>query len=62
MGVKMQEGISCLKSLQKLYFLDADHGGLDLLEELKRLKKLRKLGIRRMQTEYATLNLSMLIQ
>ncbi|XP_027341302.1 disease resistance protein RPM1-like [Abrus precatorius] len=52
-GVKMQKGIGCLKSLQKLYFLEADHGGLDLMHELKMLKQLRKLGIRRMQTEYA---------
>ncbi|TKY49770.1 Disease resistance protein RPM1 [Spatholobus suberectus] len=52
-GVKMQKGIGCLKSLQKLYFLEADHGGLDLMEELKMLKRLRKLGIRRVQKDYA---------
>ncbi|RDX94170.1 Disease resistance protein RPM1, partial [Mucuna pruriens] len=52
-GVKMQKGIGCLKSLQKLYFLEADHGGLDLMQELKMLRQLRKLGIRRVQTEYA---------
>ncbi|KAK7334577.1 hypothetical protein VNO80_26337 [Phaseolus coccineus] len=51
-GVKMQKGIGCLKSLQKLYFLESDHGGLDLMQELKKLKQLRKLGIRRVQTEY----------
>nr|KYP56657.1 Disease resistance protein RPM1 [Cajanus cajan] len=53
-GVKMQRGIGCLKSLQKLYFLEADHGGLDLIQELKMLKQLRKLGIRRVKAEYAT--------
>ncbi|XP_017423496.1 uncharacterized protein LOC108332694 [Vigna angularis] len=52
-GVKMQKGIGCLKSLQKLYFLEADHGGLELMQELKMLKQLRKLGIRRVKTEYA---------
>ncbi|ESW20780.1 hypothetical protein PHAVU_005G014200 [Phaseolus vulgaris] len=52
-GVKMEKGIGCLKSLQKLYFLEADHGGLDLMQELKMLKQLRKLGIRRVQTEYS---------
>ncbi|GAU16455.1 hypothetical protein TSUD_118040 [Trifolium subterraneum] len=51
-GVKMQEGIGCLKSLQKLYFLEADHGGIYLIEELKMLKQLRKLGIKRVRQEY----------
>ena len=51
-GVKMQEGIGCLISLQKLYFLEADHGGIDLIEEFKKLKQLRKLGIRRVRSEY----------
>ncbi|MCH96338.1 NBS-containing resistance-like protein, partial [Trifolium medium] len=36
-GVQLQEGIGCLKSLQKLYFLEADHGGVDLFRELKML-------------------------
>ncbi|CAJ1958737.1 unnamed protein product [Sphenostylis stenocarpa] len=52
-GVKMHKGIGCLKSLQKLYFLEAEHGGLDLMQELKMLKQLRKLGIRQVKTEYA---------
>ncbi|KAK7271524.1 hypothetical protein RJT34_27498 [Clitoria ternatea] len=52
-GVKMHKGIGCLKSLQKLYFLEVDHGGLDLMQELKELTQLRKLGIRRVKTEYA---------
>ncbi|KEH32961.1 putative P-loop containing nucleoside triphosphate hydrolase, leucine-rich repeat domain, L [Medicago truncatula] len=51
-GVQIQEGIGCLKSLQQLYFLDADHGGIDLIQELKMLRKLRKLGIRRVRQEY----------
>ncbi|KAK2439956.1 disease resistance protein RPM1 [Trifolium repens] len=51
-GVQMQEGFGCLISLQKLYFLEADHGGIDLIEELKKLRQLRKLGIRRVRQEY----------
>ncbi|CAK8564915.1 unnamed protein product [Lathyrus sativus] len=51
-GVQMQEGIGCLISLQKLYFLEADHGGIDLIHELKKLRQLRKLGIRRVRGEY----------
>ncbi|KAJ1428302.1 Virus X resistance protein-like, coiled-coil domain [Sesbania bispinosa] len=51
-GVQMQKGIGCLKSLQKLYFLEADHGGIDLIQELKMLKQLRKLGIKRVRGEY----------
>ncbi|CAJ1958743.1 unnamed protein product [Sphenostylis stenocarpa] len=53
-GAKMHKGIGRLKSLQKLYFLEADHGGLDLVEELKTLKQLKKLGIRCVRREYAT--------
>jgi len=51
-GVQMQKGIGCLISLQKLYFLEADHGGIYLIQELKKLKQLRKLGIRRVRREY----------
>jgi disease resistance protein RPM1 len=46
-GLKMKKGIGCLKSLQKLYFLEAaDHGGEDLIRELEKLTQLRKLGIK----------------
>ncbi|WJX30605.1 hypothetical protein P8452_19123 [Trifolium repens] len=51
-GVKMQEGIGCLKSLQNLYFLEADHGGRDHMQELKMLKQLKKLGIRSVQSAH----------
>jgi len=51
-GVKMQEGIGCLKSLQKLYFLEANRGGIELIQELKMLTQLRKLGVRCMRREY----------
>ncbi|XP_058722140.1 disease resistance protein RPM1-like [Vicia villosa] len=53
-GVKMQKGIGSLKSLQKLYFLEADHGGNDLIQELKSLKQLRKLGIKHVRGEYGS--------
>ncbi|MCI38473.1 NBS-containing resistance-like protein, partial [Trifolium medium] len=45
----MQEGIGCLKSLQKLYFLEADQ---NVVQELKMLKQLRKLGIKSVRREY----------
>ncbi|GAU16448.1 hypothetical protein TSUD_117970 [Trifolium subterraneum] len=51
-GVKMKKGIRGLISLQKLYFLEADHGGIDLIQELEMLKQLRKLGIKRVRQEY----------
>ncbi|KEH32974.1 disease resistance protein (CC-NBS-LRR class) family protein [Medicago truncatula] len=53
-GVKMHQGIECLKSLQKLYFLEANHGGIKLIQELKMLKQLRKLGIKSVRQEYRT--------
>ncbi|MCH85013.1 disease resistance protein (CC-NBS-LRR class) family protein, partial [Trifolium medium] len=51
-GLKMKKGIGCLKSLQKLYFLEADYGGKKLIQELKKLKQLRKLGIKHVRQEY----------
>jgi hypothetical protein len=32
----------CKRSLQKLYFLEADHGGIDLIQELKKLGQFSK--------------------
>ncbi|WJX30610.1 hypothetical protein P8452_19128 [Trifolium repens] len=53
-GLKMKKGIGCLKSLQKLYFLEAaDHGGVDLIQELEKLTQLRKLGIKCVRQEHA---------
>ncbi|CAJ2638711.1 unnamed protein product [Trifolium pratense] len=49
-GVQMQEGIGCLKSLQNLSFLEADHGEIDHMQELKKLKQVKKLGIRCVQS------------
>ncbi|GAU16453.1 hypothetical protein TSUD_118020 [Trifolium subterraneum] len=51
-GVQMQEGIGCLKYLQNLYFLEADHGGIDRIQELKKLNQLKKLGISCVQSAY----------
>ena len=50
-GVKIQKGVGCLKSLQKLYYVKVNHGGIDLIEELGKLKQLKKLGIQNMTTE-----------
>ncbi|XP_045820979.1 disease resistance protein RPM1-like [Trifolium pratense] len=51
-GVKMQKGIGGLISLQKLYFLEADHSGIEVIQELKKLKQLRKLGIKHVRQVY----------
>ncbi|XP_075644273.1 disease resistance protein RPM1-like [Castanea sativa] len=50
-GVKIQKGIGCLKDLQKLYTVELNHGGVDLIEELGKLRQLRKLGIRNVSKE-----------
>ncbi|KAG4399929.1 hypothetical protein AAZX31_08G317600 [Glycine max] len=49
-GVKVNEGLKNLTSLQKLSFLDASDGSV--IEELKQLEKLRKLGIIKLREEY----------
>ncbi|TKY47025.1 Disease resistance protein RPM1 [Spatholobus suberectus] len=49
-GVKVNEGLQNLVSLQKLSFLDAGNGSI--IEELKQLSKLRKLGIIKVKEEY----------
>uniref|UniRef100_A0A5B6ZBP2 Putative disease resistance protein RPM1 n=1 Tax=Davidia involucrata TaxID=16924 RepID=A0A5B6ZBP2_DAVIN len=40
-GVKMHEGFGCLEDLQKLYFVEANHG----ISPITKLRQLRKLGI-----------------
>lgn len=50
-GIKVKKGIGRLKALEKLYFLEADTVGADLLEELSELTELRKLGIVRLRNE-----------
>lgn len=51
-GVVVEKGIGCLTSLQNLYFVEVDHGEVDLIQELKKLKQLRRLGLRRVRREY----------
>nr|XP_048325513.1 disease resistance protein RPM1-like [Ziziphus jujuba var. spinosa] len=50
-GVKIKEGIECLTSLQKLYHVEVNHGGVQLIEELGKLKQLKKLGLKNLTTE-----------
>ncbi|KAL2568474.1 hypothetical protein AAZX31_18G075300 [Glycine max] len=49
-GVKVNEGLKNLTSLQKLSFLDASDGSI--IKELEQLKKLRKLGIIKLREVY----------
>ncbi|KAF5477850.1 hypothetical protein F2P56_004462 [Juglans regia] len=50
-GFKATTHITRLLSLQKLCFIEADHGGNDLMKELGCLNQLRRLGIVKFRTE-----------
>jgi disease resistance protein RPM1 len=50
-GVLMEKGIKNLTSLQNMCYVEVDHGGVDLMEEMKMLRQLRKLGLRRVKRE-----------
>ncbi|KAM2164183.1 hypothetical protein COP2_043042 [Malus domestica] len=50
-GVKIHEGIGCLQALQKLYHVEANHGGIKLIKELGKLRQLRKLGLKKLKRE-----------
>ncbi|GMN19926.1 hypothetical protein TIFTF001_048678 [Ficus carica] len=50
-GIKVKKGIGRLKALEKLYFLEADTVGADVLEELSELTELSKLGIKKLRNE-----------
>ncbi|CAN6705583.1 unnamed protein product [Malus baccata var. baccata] len=50
-GVKIHEGIGCLQALQKLYHVEANHGGMKLIKELGKLRQLRKLGLKKLKRE-----------
>ncbi|KAL5547936.1 hypothetical protein UlMin_003167 [Ulmus minor] len=50
-GVRMHEGIGNLKELQSLTLLEAHRGGIGLLKELEKLRKLRSLGFSNMTSE-----------
>ncbi|XP_023874667.1 disease resistance protein RPM1-like [Quercus suber] len=52
-GVKIQNGVGYLIELQKLYHMDLNHGGFDLIEELGKLRQLRKLGVKNLSKEAA---------
>ncbi|MCH92794.1 NBS-containing resistance-like protein [Trifolium medium] len=51
-GVLVEKGIKNLTSLQNLYYVEVDHGGIDLIEEMKMLRKLRRLGLRHVRREH----------
>ncbi|PNY00341.1 NBS-containing resistance-like protein [Trifolium pratense] len=51
-GVQMEKGIKNLTSLQQLYFVEVNHGGVDLIQEMKMLRQLRKLGLRHVRREH----------
>ncbi|KAM1069964.1 hypothetical protein ACFX13_001865 [Malus domestica] len=50
-GVKIHEGIGCLQALQKLSYVEANHGGNNLIKELGKLRQLRKLGLKNWKSE-----------
>jgi len=51
-GVRMQKGIKNMTSLQNLYFVEVDHGGIYLIQEMTMLRQLRWLGLRRVRREH----------
>ena len=51
-GVLMKKGIKELTSLENLFYVEVDHGGVDLIQEMKMLKKIRKLGLTRVRREH----------
>ncbi|WJX30553.1 hypothetical protein P8452_19078 [Trifolium repens] len=51
-GVLMEKGIKNLISRQNLYYVEVDHGGVDLIQEMKMLRHLRRLGLRHVRQEH----------
>jgi len=51
-GVFVEKGIKNLISLQNLYYVQVDHGGVDLIQEMKMLGQLRRLGLRHVRREH----------
>ncbi|WJX30563.1 hypothetical protein P8452_19087 [Trifolium repens] len=51
-GVQMQKGIKNMTSLQQLYYVEVNHGGVDLIQEMKMLRQLRRLGLRNVKREH----------
>ncbi|XP_027343095.1 disease resistance protein RPM1-like [Abrus precatorius] len=54
-GVRLKENIGNLTLLQKLYHVEADHGGFNLIIELRKLRQLRKLGLKNVRREYGNI-------
>ncbi|XP_027341303.1 disease resistance protein RPM1-like [Abrus precatorius] len=54
-GVRLKENIGNLTFLQKLYHVEADHGGFNLITELRKLRQLRKLGLKNVKMEYGNI-------
>ena len=50
--MKVQEGVGCLKDLQLLTLVKANHHGLGLIKELGKLRQLRMLGISNITAEH----------
>ncbi|CAL9008558.1 unnamed protein product, partial [Prunus brigantina] len=50
-GVKIHDGIGSLCALQKLYHVEANHGGISLIKALGKLRQLRKLGLKNLKSE-----------
>ncbi|KAL0000434.1 hypothetical protein SO802_014215 [Lithocarpus litseifolius] len=50
-GVKIQKGVGCLVELQKLYHVDLNCGGVDLIKDMGKLSQLRKLGVKNLSKE-----------
>ena len=50
-GVKIQKGVGCLEELQKLYHVDLNHGWVDLIKDMGKLRQLRKLGVKNLSKE-----------
>ncbi|PNY05659.1 disease resistance protein rpm1-like [Trifolium pratense] len=51
-GIQMNHGIGDIASLQTLREVEADHGGVNLITELERLKQLKMLGLTNVKKEY----------
>ncbi|XP_059438808.1 disease resistance protein RPM1-like [Corylus avellana] len=50
-GVKVHDGVGCLRDLQTLSLVEANHQGVGLFTELGKLSQLRTLGISNMAAE-----------
>ncbi|PNY10939.1 NBS-containing resistance-like protein [Trifolium pratense] len=51
-GVLMQKGIKNLTSIQNLCYVEVDHGGVHLIQEMKMLRKIRKLSLTLVRREH----------